>query len=203
MLSAAVHRRVTMRQVDHTFSSPICSTPLAGFGAHRAALARYATALRAGAAAGDNPVNHRGGWFSTRDLHRAPANEAMQWLVAAIQDEAAALIAPLTGLHSVAIKELWVNVSRGMHWMIPHTHGFDWCGTVYVQGAASGDANAGDTIFFNPAMGSARAGRRDHIACPQEPGVMRVFPGYLLHMVAPSFSEAERITYSFNLVAGR
>lgn len=184
--------------IDHTFSAPICAARPDGFSKWRSALADYARTLRDTEPAGNNPVNHSGGWFSRRDLHREPV-PVMQWLAASVKQEGDAAVAGVCGMQ-VAVKQLWANINNEADWMLPHIHDYPWCGVLYVE---PGDGRGGDTLFFNPSTGSIRAGKREYLTYRPRPGVLLVWPGHLLHMVSPLGGSADRITYAFNLVAGR
>ena len=79
-----------------------------------------------------------------------------------------------------------------------------WSGAFYVD-VNSKDAvlvkseKDGDIIFFNPLPLSKQYQRAPTILATPTSGKMYLFPGYLMHMVAPHFDEKPRISVAFNL----
>ena len=108
----------------------------------------------------------------------------------------------------------WANLNRSSDYNVIHSHPrCDWSGVYYVStntpegnSPAAGSNALGGVIEFQDPRGAANAapfpgfdfGRKVRIV-PQ-PGLMLIFPSWLLHMVHPFDGPGERITVAFNAV---
>ncbi len=104
----------------------------------------------------------------------------------------------------------WANVNRSGDYNVIHSHPrCDWSGVYYVSTGSSDAADTtslGGVIEFQDPRGAANSapfpgfdfGRKVRIV-PQ-PGLMLIFPSWLLHMVHPFEGPGDRITVAFNAV---
>lgn len=150
-----------------------------------------------------------GGWHSDEDLMNWPSpaiNTFKSWIGRAIRE-----LHKVTAQGRVPPKRLhiaaWANVNKPGDSNNAHEHGnHSWSGAYYIKtGAAEGQpAKTGHLELFDPragagrlsvgmsAMGSAR------LIAP-EPGLMIVFPSWLLHAVRPHAEPNLRISIAFNV----
>lgn len=152
-------------------------------------------------------LSRPGLWQSPGDLHRDPA---FAELYAVVQAGAEACLRLLALDCTLAVSELWGNISSRRDALHEHTHPNNFLsGILYVRMPAG----AGATVFQDPRP-QARVLRptvlRDNplnsveFALSARPGTLVFFPAWLAHEVRPSETDAERITVAFNLmVKGR
>lgn len=186
------------------FGIPVFEARLDDFDSHRQALRTKILAMMENDA-GMQRSNH-GGWHSGDTLHRS-ADESWQWLTRSLSELAVACIRHAEGPDyrgEVLLSALWANVNPTGAWNAPHVHlPCEWSGVVYVavnenpvqRGAGARD---GDIMFFDPLPAGTQYRRPPTVAYPPKNGLMYLFPGYLLHMVAPHFEAEPRISVSFN-----
>lgn len=189
--------------VDLRFSTPIYSTRLEDFSRHASGLCEYVEQLR-GTSAGVKSSNHAG-WHSEPWLHVQSQHPDLKWLVEGVRLKAAESLKKSTGGRKgeIRVHNFWANVNESGAWNVPHDHaGAEWSGVVYVAGGTSADDEGegdGATLFINPMPLAAQFGQPRTISYRVEPGLMLMFPGYLVHMVTPCTSSGPRITFSFNI----
>ncbi|MBM4363377.1 MAG: 2OG-Fe(II) oxygenase family protein [Deltaproteobacteria bacterium] len=172
-------------------------------------LARVEARLREVRAGDRRPgaLSRPGLWQSPGDLHRDPAFAEVH---AAVQAGAEACLKLLALDCTLAVSELWGNISSARDALHEHTHPNNYLsGILYVRMPEG----AGATIFQDPRP-QARVLRptvvRDNplnsteFALNGRAGTLVLFPAWLTHEVRPSETDAERITVAFNLmVRGR
>lgn len=150
-----------------------------------------------------------GGWHSEEDLMNWPVPAVGQfksWIGRAIRELhrlAAPDRVPPRRLHIAA----WANVNRPGDSNNAHEHGnHSWSGAYYVATGAEGDKPpaTGYLEVYDPRAGAGRlnvglttmgSGR----LIPPMPGLMVVFPAWLVHSVRPHSEPGNRISIAFNV----
>ena len=101
---------------------------------------------------------------------------------------------------------LWANVNRKGHYNKNHVHaGATWSGVYIVDSGNSGSEpfNSGMLALINPNLAATMSFYRNAIpmrySIHPEPGLMLVWPGYLMHMVHPHLGRRARVSISFNI----
>ena len=108
----------------------------------------------------------------------------------------------------------WANVNRTGDYHDPHNHPHAYLsGTYYVRVPAGratpanrNDVRPGCISFYDPrGVANMTAIRRDPQVEPEltvqpQPGLLLMWPAFLLHYVHPNLSEQPRISISFNLL---
>ncbi len=195
--------------LNREFSVPIFDIDLEGFEHHKQLLIEHFLSLRAGDNGADR--SNQGGWHSKNDLFKSE-HPSVKWLVRAILQTGAESIKQAKLLppgNEIVMSACWVNINATGDWNAPHNHLPDeWSGAFYVdvnsKNATSVKSDKdGDIIFFNPLPLSMQYQRSATLIATPASGKMYLFPGYLLHMVAPHFDEKPRISVAFNLTLRR
>lgn len=208
MITRFTHKMHQDIDISYRFSTPICSHELTGFEDRQAALIEHIHHLRE-TTEGIQSSNFDG-WHSDRTLHLGDPGEAIQWLVRKVS---IAMIKTLQKINNTEegvdtrLREMWANINSSGNWNMPHMHAVKWSGVIYVSGDAGEEDAAdqkknmpeGDTVFLNPVPEAAYFGQPNSVPYRFKPGTMLIFPGYLMHMVAPHKSDNERITIAFNV----
>ncbi len=191
--------------LNNEFAVPIFNIDLDGFEQHKEPLIEHFLSLRAsdqGAA-----KTNQGGWHSNDDLFKSE-HPSVKWLVRTIFQACAESVRQAQLLppgNDIVMSGCWVNINEAGDWNSPHNHLPDeWSGAFYVdvnnkQASTVKSEKDGDIIFFNPLPLSKQYQRAPTILATPSSGKMYLFPGYLLHMVAPHFDEKPRISVAFNL----
>ncbi len=107
--------------------------------------------------------------------------------------------------------EGWANVNRDRSYNTPHNHSNAiWSGTYYV---APGEPQGGNKFngmleFLDPRYGFKLTNTEgksvdDHCLVKPLPGIMVMFPGWLVHQVHPFHGDGERISIAFNILSTR
>lgn len=154
--------------------------------------------------------SNQGGWQSGDRLFTNEHPE-FRWLTSAIKFVGKECIRHGEGdnLHGdIHLGATWVNINPTGAWNAPHTHmPCEWVGVCYLKtnespikrGKKSGPAE-GNIMFFDPVpLGPQYRGNRpifQHFS-PQI-GEFFVFPGFMLHMVAPHMEKEDRVSVAFN-----
>lgn len=153
-----------------------------------------------------------GGWQSNDKLHRNSQPE-LKWLNSVLNNLGRTCIKKAEGNFlrgGIGIGAMWANISSYGAWNVPHTHmPCEWVGVCYLKthenpqkrGASDRPAD-GDILFFDTQqLGPQYRGHRPafHKITPKE-GEFIIFPGYLLHMVAPHLEQEDRVSMAFNFV---
>lgn len=131
--------------------------------------------------------SNRGGWQSSDDLHTAP-------LLAPVNEELLSLARVATGAGKIKIASSWGNVSAQGDWVRPHVH-LGWRVAILmvqpVQEPTLQDEGALMVLEHPGVMNPI-------LPAPQQ-GEVVMFPGDVVHMVAPHQQSSPRITLAYNL----
>jgi len=191
--------------LNNEFSVPIFNIDLDGFEHHKQLLIEHFLSLRANDKGATR--TNQGGWHSKDDLFKSE-HPSVKWLVRTIFQAGAESVKQAKLLppgNEIAMSACWVNINEAGDWNSPHNHLPDeWSGAFYVDVNSKNAATVksdkdGDVIFFNPLPLSIQYQRAATMIATPTSGKMYLFPGYLLHMVAPHFDEKPRISVAFNL----
>ncbi len=197
-------------RITFAFPTPIARYLWPDSDALNAELRRFVLAAERGAAG--TPKNVVGGWSSDKALLASTA-EPVKALARRIHAMIAAMVrATTTSPREATVKyrlEAWANVLRREGYHNAHNHpNAMWSGVYYV---ALGPAEAerplsGQLECLDPRAGAAAGTVPGSILTQRcriapAPGMMVVFPGFLVHMVHPYFGPGERISIAFNAYA--
>lgn len=148
-----------------------------------------------------------GGLHSSEDVLKWPVaavGRLKDWIVSGVRTlhHALKVDPPPAKLHLAA----WANVNRAGDSNSTHEHGNHvWSGVYYVAtGSGDGAAKSGFIEFLDPQSGAGRlnVGLSDlggSSLIPPEPGLMVMFPSWLLHSVRPHSETGLRISIAFNV----
>ena len=146
--------------------------------------------------------SNQGGWHSNSLLD---SNEPIfQFVADQVKAGVKSVLRNIVGEEKsdkVSFSKLWVNVNEFGSWNTPHDHTTTWSGVLYVNGLidrAPGGYNTGALTFWNPIAGVAQRGFPANVEISPAPGDLLLFPGYLLHGVAPHSGDSPRITFAFD-----
>ena len=153
----------------------------------------------------DPGVRHSnvGGWHSTADLWDWPNPEIRDlcnWVKTTVEELTAAVapVEPGDQVEAEIYGGSWVNLLRDGGYNKPHNHpGAAWSAVYYV---ASGEpysepAGNGNFEFMDPRPGNLH-GIKEIIQ--PEPGLLMVFPAWLVHYVNAYHGDGERISIAWN-----
>lgn len=136
-------------------------------------------------------ASNRGGWQSSSDIHHADE-------LAVIQDELLSKARATTGEQGLSIEYAWANINDAKDWGRPHVHvPFFRTIVLMVKPVAQLDEDPRDdgALLLQDYLGRV---------LPLEPalqaGEVIMFPGEVLHMIAPHQQSSPRITIAFNTV---
>ena len=150
------------------------------------------------------------GWHSSDALFQSQ-EPIVQWLSNEIFTIGSQLIRHADKLpedSELFLSSLWANVNDFGAWNAPHAHlPCEWSGVLYIDvpdkpEESESNIRDGDILFFDPIPVGAPYRPAATVAYTPKVGTMFIFPGYLLHMVAPHFSEKPRISMAFNFRIG-
>ncbi len=186
------------------FDCPIFEFDLEGFGEYQAQIIHAIQEERANAS-GVNRSN-QGGWHSASTLYKHK-DPSLVWLTDQLYKMSCLSLAKEQGSQAqqAVMSACWANVNEFGDWNAPHAHiPAILAGVCYIsvpennseRSDASGD---GDIIFINPVAYGAQYNRPPITSYAPKEGKVFIFPGFLLHMVAPHFSSGARISVSFNI----
>lgn len=159
--------------------------------------------------AGIDRSNQRG-WHSQDDLHQS-SEPLLQWLTQEIYQLGSQLIhhAEKTEESSpVYLSSLWANINDFGAWNAPHAHlPCEWSGCLYIDvneepEESNNGIAPGDIMFFDPVPVGAPYRKSSTVSYTPKNGTLYLFPGYLMHMVAPHYEEKPRISMAFNFRLG-
>ncbi|WP_341502326.1 TIGR02466 family protein [Gallaecimonas sp. GXIMD4217] len=190
------------------FGVPIFEAELPGFMARREAVRDLLLQLRQ-ADGGITRSNQRG-WHSQDNLHQSE-EQLLQWLTEQIYQLGSQLIrhAEKKGPESpVYLSSLWANINDFGAWNAPHAHlPCEWSGCLYVDVNEAPEEKSngiapGDLMFFDPVPVGNPYRNATTVSYTPRNGTLFLFPGYLLHMVAPHYQQDPRISLAFNFRLG-
>ncbi|HEX8602958.1 MAG TPA: TIGR02466 family protein [Pseudoduganella sp.] len=204
-------------KVHKLFSTPILISHLDNADdINRALLAHF---LPLASVADGRQRSNLGGWQSTDDFHslELPAAQELLRTITEVINSATALHTP-NGLVEVGFEwrvNAWVNVNPPGSSNALHGHpGAYWSAVYYVDDGGAGPDDGGDLFFQDPrgvlpAMhdpllrfrieGCLTAGYIESIK--PRPGMLIIFPAWLLHAVDPFRGPRERVSVAFNFGA--
>lgn len=153
-----------------------------------------------------------GGWHSTADLlaWKSPAIGVLRHRIESVTIALTRSFA-ITRAAARTFKQrtdAWANVSRNGAYNSPHNHpNCLWSGVYYVASgeAAPGHALNGKLELLDPRAGANMVYINDNLLTGRMlvdpiPGLMVVFPAWLMHMVHPFIGGGERISIAFNVL---
>ena len=187
------------------FGVPIYEIDIPDFSKHREKLAKKIIAL----SESDQGIKatNSGGWHSSRNLHSSDDVE-VQWLIQQIYQFSSECIKHSRTMPDpkadIVLSSFWANINNFGDWNVPHAHFTDdWSGVCYIQineqDPETRKSNEdGNIFFFNPLMLGPQYQRWATINYRPKNGKLMLFPSYMVHMVAPHFDNAPRISVSFN-----
>ncbi|MGM0563757.1 MAG: TIGR02466 family protein [Pseudomonadota bacterium] len=196
-------KKETVIQARWHFAVPVYDVMVPGYDEQSQSLLEAIGALRQ---RDEGTVrSNRGGWHSSdRLLHEKDPH--IQWLIQQILKISTACINDFEKerVHgSPILTSAWANVNHTHQWNVPHQHlPSDWSGVFYAAVDEQVEETGGDCgqlMLFNPMPLGDRYRRESTVNYKPKTGLMLLFPSYLLHMVAPHTSSAERVTIAFNL----
>ncbi len=135
----------------------------------------------------------------------------MKWLTEQIYQLGVQLIRHAEGKveeHPILLSSLWANINDFGAWNAPHAHlPCEWSGCIYVDvnetpSEESNGIHPGDIMFFDPAPVGLPYRKTPTVNYTPKNGTLYLFPGYLMHMVAPHYEEKPRISMAFNFRLG-
>jgi uncharacterized protein (TIGR02466 family) len=199
---------VPKAQYANIFATPLLTCVLDD-GPELNALLRERILVHESESPGTAKSNH-GGWHSESG-HLEFCGDAGQRLIDhmyALADEATQCVAADYRKKIEPIRwtlSAWVNVNRTGDFNKMHVHpASTWSGTYYVDtGDPNGTDGATPLHVFDPCPARATmflpSVVPDSIFINPQPGLMVLFPSYLLHMVFPHNGSSARISIAFNL----
>lgn len=200
------------------FATPVAAVELPGAAARNAALSEVI--LRRRDAAASIEASNEGGWHSDRDIAEWGGRPVAELLEVA-RGVANRLTADRQGgrVSPPWLVEAWANVNGPGAGNVSHYHpGSFWSGTYYVDdgGCAADPALGGEFEMFDPRGAlpgmyapalrfagddGASAGAGETIR--PRPGLLLLFPSWLMHQVKPYRGDRLRVSIAFNLGLSR
>jgi len=191
------------------FGVPIFEAGLPNFEQHRLAIKQALLELRE-QDAGINRSNQRG-WHSEDALHQSEHPE-FKWLTEQVYQVGTQLIRHAENFPietQIYLSSLWGNINDFGAWNAPHAHlPCEWSGCIYIDVDESpSEQNSGicpgDILFFDPMPVGSPYRPAATVNYTPKNGTLYLFPGYLLHMVAPHYEQDPRISMAFNFRIGQ
>ena len=151
--------------------------------------------------------SNNGGWHSSNKLH-LDEGPSVKWLIRELYKIGQLCVFQeqrIPNNHRLVISACWANINESGDWNAPHAHQpAEWAGVCYINICDSPEEKRkseqdGNIIFINPLPFGPHYDRSPTISYKPTVGSVFIFPGYLLHMVAPHFSDQPRISVAFNL----
>jgi len=153
-------------------------------------------------------LSNRGGWQSRHDFPNWSGEPGARLLKTAV-DLASEHTTTTGPLGPRWIVDSWANVSASGAFNMPHVHGGTFWSCVYYVSAGEGEGGA--LILHDPRMPGLRMHaphyRYKHLESEitaeirPKPGLMVLFPGWLLHHVEPWHGAGTRISVAMNIRA--
>lgn len=136
--------------------------------------------------------SNRGGWQSSSDVVQAPE-------VALVTAELLSLARKISGYTELTIDTAWANINDRGDWVKPHHHK-PFCRTVVLMVKPVVQLFGGGHQDDGALLVQDYLGRVLPLEPRPQAGEAVMFPGEVLHMVAPHDQSAPRITIAYNLV---
>ncbi len=191
------------------FGVPIFESELPGFEQKRLEIKQALLSMRQQDESGISRSNQRG-WHSDDNLHQSK-EPVLKWVTQQVYQVGNQLVRHAEKLPSeskVFLSSLWANINDFGAWNAPHAHlPCEWSGVLYIDvnenptEKNSGIA-PGDIMFFDPIPVGSPYRPAATVNYTPKNGTLYMFPGYLLHMVAPHYEEDPRISMAFNFRLG-
>jgi uncharacterized protein (TIGR02466 family) len=191
------------------FGVSIFEANITGLDEHKVAIKDILRKMRSKDEAGVVRSNQRG-WHSHDELHQSKEPE-LQWLTQQVYQLCSQLIRHAGNLAPNApiyLSSLWANINDFGAWNAPHAHlPCEWSGVLYIDvnenpTECNGGIYPGDIMFFDPIPVGAPYRPSATVNYTPKNGTLFLFPGYLLHMVAPHYEDESRISMAFNFRLG-
>lgn len=183
------------------FATPIFTAEVGGFEQHRQGLIDHIKRMKE--QDGGRNLSNMGGWQS-HDRLEHDTNPHMKWLLSQHLGFSTTCVANSLGnlfTGRLLLQNAWANVNPMHSWNAPHMHiSADWSGVAYIN-VGTGKlktAHDGDIIFIDPTPFYNWPGRTNTTAIKPVTGMLMLFPGFQLHMVAPHYEDTDRISIAFN-----
>ena len=195
-------------KLQQLFSTPLITDELPFAGKLNAGLEPLILAKRGGQAG--HQLSNRGGWQSEHDLLNWGGEPAKQLRDRALLLADAYTVGPPPSPGRSRWRcEAWANVSGSGHFNMPHVHSATFWSVVYYLRV--GEGSGGQLVLHDPRMpgiamhaphlGFRRVGAQGVFEIEPKPGLMVLFPGWLLHSVEPWHGTGERISVAMNIRA--
>lgn len=201
-------------QVGQFFATPVAATVLPDAQARNAELKQRILAERGREAS--ITASNLGGWHSGRPISQW-GGPRVDEIIAVAKQIAAQITFDRKGrpAHPNWAVRAWANVNEYGHANAFHYHpGAYWSGTYYVDdGGRLADESLGGEFeimdprgpgvaMYAPSLVFADGGQNTGgtpVQFTPRPGLITLFPAWLLHQVRPYFGPAQRISIAFNL----
>lgn len=193
----------------HHFGISIFESSLPSFDENRLKIKQALLELRQADENGVTRSNQRG-WHSHDQLHQSP-DPVLKWLTEQLYQVGSQLIRHAEKLPSdtpIYLSSLWGNINDFGAWNAPHAHlPCEWSGVIYIDVNENPETQPnsitpGDIMFFDPIPVGAPYRPSATVNYTPKNGTLFLFPGYLLHMVAPHYDQDPRISMAFNFRLG-
>lgn len=191
------------------FGVPIFESELPQLGEHRQAIVDALQAMRRQDEKGVQRSNQRG-WHSEDNLHQS-TEPVLKWLTDQIYQLGNQLIRHAEKCppeSEIYLTSLWANINDFGAWNAPHAHlPCEWSGCVYIDvnetpASSENGIHDGDIMFFDPVPAGYPYRPASTVSYTPKNGTLYLFPGYLMHMVAPHYEDKPRISMAFNFRLG-
>ncbi len=149
-----------------------------------------------------------GGWHSSNTLYKSQ-EPSINWLINRLYELGSLCLVreqQIPPRHRITMPSCWANINESGDWNAPHAHQpCEWAGVCYIdvcddlpEQSKRSDRD-GNLLFINPIPFGHQYNRPPTVDYRPEAGKVFIFPGYLMHMVAPHFHDKPRISVAFNL----
>ena len=191
------------------FGVPIFESAIPGLDSQKDSLMQALANLRGVDSEGVSRSNNRG-WHSKDDLHQS-SDPAIQWITEQIYQLGNQMIRHAEKCppeSQIFLTSLWANINDFGAWNAPHAHlPCEWSGCVYIDVNENPEPSGngihdGDIMFFDPVPAGYPYRPASTVSYTPKNGTLYLFPGYLMHMVAPHYDDRPRISMAFNFRLG-
>lgn len=197
---------ITRGKALKLFATPVVTDELRGAAALNTKLEQLILAQQA--TVPGHQLSNRGGWQSPHDFTEW-SGEPGQTL---IKNALSLANGYTSGPKNAALGwryDAWANVSDSGNFNMPHFHSASYWSVVYYVGV--GDGEGGQLVLHDPRMPGLcmhaphlrfkGAGSENHFEIEPKPGLMVLFPAWLLHSVEPWRGSGRRISVAMNIRA--